>query len=143
MYTKVEKNCVPIDHSWDEPFSETAEVSINTSWDEPSSSVAAKVPIDHSWDESPDEILNEGMVEVTTVKLLWDKPSSSVVAKVPIDHSWDEPCKTSYNPQEYIENNLILRKTPSKLSKTQKKNFRAKERQRFLDLDRKILQNNK
>ena len=54
-----------------------------------------------------------------------------MTSPVPIDHSWDEePCET-YNPQEYIDSNLILKKPPSKLSKTEKKKFREEQRNKF------------
>ena len=57
---------------------------------------------------------------------------------VPIDHSWDEePCET-YNPQEYIDSNLILKKPPSKLSKTEKKKFRKKEQIRFQKIEQNM-----
>ena len=61
-----------------------------------------------------------------------------MASSVPIDLSWDtEPCE-SYNPQEYVNNNLILQKPPPKLSKRAKKAFREQQRVKF----QKIQENN-
>jgi hypothetical protein len=50
--------------------------------------------------------------------------NSKVQSTVIVDTSWDEEVSVrSYNPEKYVLNNLILRKTPPKLSKNEKENF--------------------
>lgn len=76
----------------------------------------AAVTIDKLWNEEPSKSFSSKVVWVP-IDHSWDEPSPSV----PIDHSWDEQPSSTYNPQIYVEKNLILRVTPPKLSKTQKK----------------------
>lgn len=52
-------------------------------------------------------------------------------ATVPIDLSWESEVCETYNPQHYVEKNLIIRKPPPNLTKKQKKQFRRQERIRF------------
>lgn len=52
-------------------------------------------------------------------------------ATVPIDRSWESEVCETYNPQHYVEKNLIIQKPPPNLTKKQKKEFRRQERLRF------------